>query len=271
MAASLVFDVGACDGSDTAHYLSRGYRVVTIEANPAMADHLRSRFRDEIERGECVVLNVAVGEKEGEATFYVTDTPALNSFDLKHIERHGAKGRPVRVRSRPFAAILADYDLPEFVKIDIEGSDHLCIEGIPRDRCPQFISFEAGDDSLRSILHLAMLGYSRFRLVDQRGWTTLRSPEPGGVAHTLWSARQVVRVGLRRAAPLHRIARSIKNRVLMRRLSRRATNWALSSGPMPMDVPATEWMSLEDLLYVWENARRSGVLDSSWFDVHAAR
>jgi hypothetical protein len=30
----LIFDIGKNNGDDTAHYLSNGYRVVTVEADP---------------------------------------------------------------------------------------------------------------------------------------------------------------------------------------------------------------------------------------------
>jgi hypothetical protein len=40
----LAFDVGGFDGADTPHYLSLGYRVVCIEASPALADRIRKRL-----------------------------------------------------------------------------------------------------------------------------------------------------------------------------------------------------------------------------------
>ena len=33
---ALVIDVGMYDGADTAYYLSMGYRVLAVEANPAL-------------------------------------------------------------------------------------------------------------------------------------------------------------------------------------------------------------------------------------------
>lgn len=40
----LIIDVGGNNGDDTAFYLHRGYRVVMVEANPLLAEHLRGRF-----------------------------------------------------------------------------------------------------------------------------------------------------------------------------------------------------------------------------------
>ena len=44
MDPKLVYDVGMHRGDDTAYYLHKGYRVVGVQANPAMADHLRAEL-----------------------------------------------------------------------------------------------------------------------------------------------------------------------------------------------------------------------------------
>jgi len=36
----LIFDIGANNGDDTAFYLKKGFRVVAIEADPALAQKL---------------------------------------------------------------------------------------------------------------------------------------------------------------------------------------------------------------------------------------
>ena len=48
MQPNLIYDVGVNDGSDTAFYLSRGFRVVGIECSPVMVERLRERFKAEI-------------------------------------------------------------------------------------------------------------------------------------------------------------------------------------------------------------------------------
>ena len=47
----LIFDVGAHEGEDSAFYLSRGFDVVAVEANPILVEKLLDRFRDEISAG----------------------------------------------------------------------------------------------------------------------------------------------------------------------------------------------------------------------------
>ena len=45
---SLIFDVGCNDGQDADFYLKKGFRVVEVEANPALCEALKKRFADEI-------------------------------------------------------------------------------------------------------------------------------------------------------------------------------------------------------------------------------
>jgi len=44
----IIFDVGMNNGDDSAHYLSKGYQVVAIEANPILVERARARFQKEI-------------------------------------------------------------------------------------------------------------------------------------------------------------------------------------------------------------------------------
>jgi FkbM family methyltransferase len=68
----IVFDIGFHNGSDTAHYLARGFKVVAVEANPALAAHGRALFSDAIRDGK--LLEVGIAEKAGHLDFYVNDS-----------------------------------------------------------------------------------------------------------------------------------------------------------------------------------------------------
>jgi hypothetical protein len=43
MLADLIYDVGMNNGDDTAYYLSRGFRVIAIEASPVMVEDASRR------------------------------------------------------------------------------------------------------------------------------------------------------------------------------------------------------------------------------------
>src|SRR5215469_9200264 len=78
----LVMDVGMYDGSDTAYYLSRGHRVVGVEANPHLAAACRQRFAKEIAAAQLTVLNIGVAPTRGEWPFWISRRdPGSSSFD----------------------------------------------------------------------------------------------------------------------------------------------------------------------------------------------
>src|SRR5262245_41025174 len=127
MDPKLIFDVGVHRGDDSAYYLHKGFRVVGVEANPAMADALRKRFAAEIASGAYRLEEVGVAAEEGELDFWVCDDVSeWSSFDRNKAPSGGKTSRAVKVRTLPFARLLAKHGVPVYCKIDIEGNDHLC-------------------------------------------------------------------------------------------------------------------------------------------------
>jgi FkbM family methyltransferase len=269
MDTGLIYDVGGYDGADTAHYLSLGYRVVCIEAAPHLAEQIAVRFRREIAEGQCKVLNVAVGVENGSAPFYLSSAALLNSFDRSLATRNGCQVSEITVPTRTFTSILAEHGVPHFLKIDIEGADDACLNVLDRD-VPQYLSFEAGRDSLETILLLIQRGYSRFSLIRQDTFQSVSVPHPGTVAHVTWSARQALRLQLRAYPRLHKALTSGARvaRGLQKARPHQARN---SSGPTPMERQHG-WLSAAEFIYVWTSVAHGGMIDSSvWYDIHAAR
>ena len=56
---ALILDVGMYDGTDTAYYLSMGFRVLAVEANPALVAQAAERFEREIRDGRLTILHRA--------------------------------------------------------------------------------------------------------------------------------------------------------------------------------------------------------------------
>ena len=116
----LVFDIGASEGNDTAYYLSKGFQVVTVEADSRTYLSLRSRFETELKSNQLMVLNFAASESFGQI---------LNIF--VHNRHQGVSGIAKReelsddyiefkVPSIDWNTLVAQGN-PRYVKIDIEG------------------------------------------------------------------------------------------------------------------------------------------------------
>ena len=165
----LIYDVGVHNGDDTAYYLSRGYSVVGIEANLALVEELKTRFANELASGKLTLLPIGVAETAGWLDFWVCDEHTeWSSFDRDKAALGGKTSRPVKVETRPFASILAEYGVPHYCKVDIEGNDDLCLAGITRETRPTYVSIELSHRTADSdFKRMSELGYSRFKIIDQ--------------------------------------------------------------------------------------------------------
>jgi len=171
MKTDLIYDVGWNDGDDGAYYLIRGFKVLAIEANPLLAARLEQRFAREVAEGRLRILAVAVAEREGILPFWVNEqNDKLSSFSRELACRFGTQCHEIQVPARPFSKILVDFGVSYYLKIDIEGSDALCIDCLDRTDLPRYISSEVGtsDDVLTRLYNI---GYRRFKLINQGTYT----------------------------------------------------------------------------------------------------
>jgi FkbM family methyltransferase len=184
----LVYDVGMHNGDDTAYYLSRGYNVVAVDADPVQAEKGLQRFREFVASGQLKILNVGVAKEEGEFNFYINEVkPEWNSFDLSITSRDGLPWHAIKIRALPFEKIIREQGVPYYLKVDIEGHDYLCIEGLDKNDLPKFISVEANSISLLD--DLAEKGYTKFKLIFQYNLAHLDLPPDKYFDRWLWAYR----------------------------------------------------------------------------------
>ena len=187
MEPDLIFDVGLHTGKDTAFYLKKGYRVVAVEANCALVEDARRRFAGEIDAGRLTIHHAAIADREGTIDFFANDqrddwgttSPAF----VKRNEALGTTHTRMRIPCLPLQRIIEQHGVPYYVKIDIEGADLLCLEALlDFEEKPEYVSIEATLDSFAGafaeLAHLWVLGYRRFKIVNQALHSTLRCPRP---------------------------------------------------------------------------------------------
>ena len=269
-ATDLVYDVGMHNGDDTAYYLWKGYRVIAVEANPALIGPAEKRFAREVGSGALRIVNVGVAAQRGEADLFVSSRhDLLGSFDRGSAGRFGGDVQTTRVPCVPFGDILAAHGVPFYLKVDIEGSDRLCIDALAPPALPPYLSIEMSHESGdRDIAHLRELGYARFKCIRQND---LRVIDPDNIGRQLALRRVRARGGLASltARALWRLAR-LANRP-------RDGEWAFTpkaSGPFGADL-AGRWLPAGEMLGVWQALHdvdlelAAGGL-GEWFDIHAA-
>jgi len=279
MVPDLIYDVGMHNGSDTAYYLHKGFRVLAIEANPVLAKQGRERFRDAIDAGRLTILNVGIAAEDGVATFWVNDANSEWSSFVKEVGcRDGSPCHSIEVPSMTFRRILEEHGVPYYLKIDIECADIHCLQGLRADDLPQYVSVEA--HGLEYLCILRALGFDRFKCINQ---VDHNHPETA-----VDNESRVVRLknGIRRRPLLARTLRVLQVGRILRALrgtggpapAREEANWVFpegSSGPFG-EESVSGWQPLEPLAYDWLHLklghRRRGTLDmDGWHDFHATR
>jgi FkbM family methyltransferase len=174
---NLIYDVGAHTGEDTEFYLKKGFDVVAVEASPELILRVRKRFESSIDKGQLSLVEAAIAEHTGEVDFYLNETESVwGTARLEWAERNrrlGAQSRKIKVNAVTFGSLLQQYGIPYYLKVDIEGSDLLCLESLAHFPVrPRFVSIESDKQSWNGLLHefevFLRLGYNRFKIIDQQ-------------------------------------------------------------------------------------------------------
>ena len=164
---AIIYDIGANNGDDIPYYLKKADVVVAVEANPELCRQMQGRFSSEIQQGRLVIENcVLTSEDQGETVpFYLHKTNHVLSqflppkYNSENFERVLLSGKSV-------SQLFEEYGLPYYVKIDVEGYDHILLLSLfNRNITTQYISAES--HSIEVFLLLTSLGgYNLFKIVD---------------------------------------------------------------------------------------------------------
>jgi FkbM family methyltransferase len=186
----LIFDIGMHTGKDTEFYLKKGFNVVAVEANSELVEKAKIKFANEIENGSLTLVDKAISsESDSKITFYInkekddwgTIDPDWNrSMNSNYISK--------TVTTIKLEELIQKYGIPYYIKIDIEGADVLCLKSLLNiNVLPEFLSIELLTpnnlfgkkvNSLEIISYLYVLGYRKFRVVDQSKNYLVKCPNP---------------------------------------------------------------------------------------------
>ena len=161
----LCFDIGANIGNRVATLRRLGLRVVAVEPQPQCYSLLQSSFGAD---HNVTLINKAAGRVPGTATMMVSDVHVLSTFSQSFIDATGRSGRfgdiawdkTITVEIVTLDALIAQYGVPDFIKIDVEGFELEVVRGLSRPI--NLISLEwtpeLTDNLIECIAHLNKLG-----------------------------------------------------------------------------------------------------------------
>lgn len=249
----IIFDVGMNNGDDSTHYLSKGYQVVAIEANPILVERGRARFQKEIAAGQILIECVGIVDQPGKIPFWINDErDVFSSFDRARAGRNGMKCHPIEIECVTFDKLLTKYGVPYYLKLDAEGAEPYCLKCLQPTSLPEYVSVEAED--FEYLVLLWHLGYRQFKIVDQMRHNS-RFPDFGN--DNMFS---------RAAKRACWYADRFKNRFSRVPFARGC------SGPFGEETPGT-WQTFEEVAYNWlalhfGHHKRGTLNHFSWYDFH---
>lgn len=179
MTSGLIFDIGANNGDDTGFYLAKGFRVIAVEADPALCRHMETRFADNIAAGTLKVENVGVAGTDGTLDFYVNSYSEWSSFVKDGKATQENSHEKISIQTIPMARLLERHGTPYYLKIDIEGFEKAALTTLRTDiEMPDYISFEVNADWQFLVGFLGGLGYQGFAIVRQGRNVLPDPPQP---------------------------------------------------------------------------------------------
>lgn len=244
----VIFDIGMYDGADTAYYLESGFRVVAVEANPALIERAREQFAQAIAASRLTLCNAAIGPTAGSVSLILCgDDLGSSSLLNERLENRHPVGS-IEVPTISLNDLFAEHGVPYYLKVDIEGADRFCILELGPGILPQYVSFELGSDAEELIQHLRDIGYRSFKIINQVCHRELANTKSlyDRAAHGLMR-----RMGFREPMFLRRAGRFFRA--------------GRSSGPLP-SLTDGKWYGGDKTLARWQKAR---VSTTDWFDLHA--
>lgn len=155
--------------SNTAIFYTNGSRGINIEPDPK----LFSRFT--AKRPGDVNLNIGIGPKADQLTFYTMADPAFNTFSLEEAKKCETWGCTIvsetKVAVETLSDVLRKYNkgkFPDLMSLDVEGLDEVIVRSIdfkqssPSVICVETISYENA---------IGIKNYETVRTLEGHGYT----------------------------------------------------------------------------------------------------
>lgn len=188
----LCFDIGAHVGNRLWAWSKLGAQVVALEPQPLCMKLLRRWFG---QRPGVTLVEAAVGATEGEATLWISErTPTVTTLSTAWIDRvqqadsfaDVAWQTQIVVPVTTLDALIAQYGMPTFCKIDVEGFEADVLQGLSHPLPVLSIEYVPAtkEVALACIAELQRLGTYEFNwsVGEQHRWQSPRWLPPDEMA-----------------------------------------------------------------------------------------
>jgi FkbM family methyltransferase len=169
---ALAFDIGSHVGDRIASFRRLGTRVVALEPQTLCAAAIRALYGDD---SQVILIEAACGDRPGNLTLRINSAnPTVSTASAEFIgAADGAGGwegqvwdAEVEVACTTLDTLIAQFGVPAFAKIDVEGFEDTVLAGV--SQALPALSFELTtiqrDVALRCLDRLAALGDYGFNI-----------------------------------------------------------------------------------------------------------
>ena len=176
-ASKIVFDIGFNNGTDAKFYLSRGFRVVAVDADLSLVKIGLINFRSYVQSGKLVLVHAGIEEDlSADVVFYKSvGTNGQSSFDPNKARCPQCVKENVPLKR---CEGLFDFGIPHYLRIDIEERHYTCVRALVNVRScyrPQFVSYGMHENAFKFsypildtelMILLWKLGYREMKLIE---------------------------------------------------------------------------------------------------------
>ena len=167
----LVFDVGANVGNRAKIFSRLGAKVIAFEPQPYCLGILQEGFATD---NAMAIVGKGLGETPGTVILNISDAHTISSMSQDFMAATSKTGRfgemgwskQIEVEVTTLDQAIAEYGIPRFVKIDVEGFELSVIRGLSTP--VEALSFEFTPECMttaaRSIARLSEIGSYEFQL-----------------------------------------------------------------------------------------------------------
>jgi len=143
----LVFDIGSNTGKYTSIFLKYSKKVLSVEPQAELCLLQNKLFKKEIQKNKLIIENIAIDSKNGIVELHINSKNGLSSTSKKYQTEVIPKEfsytnniETVKVRSKNIDSLIELYGKPNYIKIDIEGSEKNAIMSLSHNI--SLLSFE---------------------------------------------------------------------------------------------------------------------------------
>ena len=162
----LVFDIGANLGKSADILRGVSDKIICFEANPQLVGRLRTKFNN----SNIVVDNRGLSDKSGKQKFNICTQHTISTFSddwIKHSRfSEYTWDETVEIETTTLDAIIDQYGIPDYVKIDIEGYEYEVLTAFTKVIDNSVFAFEWAEEQKYKIdeilKYVYKIGYNKF-------------------------------------------------------------------------------------------------------------